>query len=174
MLAAAAGFTLLLGTAAISKLRDLAGFKALAEDYRLVPVSMLGFAARVIPVVELALAAVWLAAPWHADAALNAGVGTTVLMLGYGLAIAVNLLRGRSWIDCGCGAGEQLSWALVGRNIVLAALALSALAVAGGTPPGWADFAVSVPILAVAALLYLAAGALLANTAAMRIWREAA
>ncbi|MGO4844024.1 MauE/DoxX family redox-associated membrane protein, partial [Rhizobiaceae sp. 2RAB30] len=45
----------------------------------------------------------------------------------YGTAIAVNLLRGRTRIDCGCGgAGQGLSWFLVGRNTALLGLALIA------------------------------------------------
>ena len=35
----------------------------------------------------------------------------------YGVAIAINLVRGNRRIDCGCGgAGQGLSWFLVGRK----------------------------------------------------------
>jgi Methylamine utilisation protein MauE len=41
--------------------------------------------------------------------------------------MAINLLRGRNDIDCGCGgAAHPLSWGLVVRNVVLAAAALAA------------------------------------------------
>jgi hypothetical protein len=41
--------------------------------------------------------------------------------------MAINLLRGRHDIDCGCGgASHPLSWGLVARNVVLAAAALVA------------------------------------------------
>jgi hypothetical protein len=58
-------------------------------------------------------------------------LGFTGLILLYAAAMAVNLLRGRRQIDCGCG-GEvhPLSWMLVLRNGVLAA---AGLAVAGPT-----------------------------------------
>jgi len=52
----------------------------------------------------------------------------------------LNLLRGRSYIDCGCGgAAHPLSWGLVARNGVLA---VAALGVSGATverPLVWLD-----------------------------------
>ena len=48
--------------------------------------------------------------------------------------MAINLRRGRAHIDCGCGQSflaQSLSWTLVARNAVLAALLLPSLAVAG-------------------------------------------
>ena len=172
MLAVAAGFAALLGTAAWHKVRDAAAFEGVLADYRLLPAWVTAPVARTVPVVEGVLAALWLAAPWQADAALLAGVATAVLMLGYGAAMTANLARGRSWIDCGCGGGEQLSWVLVGRNGVLGAMALAPVAIVDAGTPGWLDMAVSLPILAAAACLYLATGTLLANAAAMRPWTE--
>lgn len=172
MLGAALGFAILLGVAAWSKLRDLEAFRLVLEDYRLVPSPLLRSVAGAVPVSEGILALAWLAAAWNSTAAMLAALGTAVAMAGYGAAIAANLLRGRSWIDCGCGGGEQLSWALVARNGVLAGLALGALQIHAPTAPGWGDVAVSVPVLTLAVLLYLAASALLDNHAAMRIWRE--
>ena len=172
MLAAAAGFALLLGVAAWRKVRDIGAFEAILADYRLLPELLMRPAAIATPAVEGALAAAWVVAPWQPDAALVAGLGTAGLMLGYGLAMTTNLARGRSWIDCGCGGGEELSWVLVGRNVVLAMLALGPLAIAEAGPPHWGDLATSVPVLAVAAGLYFATGALLANVAAMRVWTE--
>ena len=172
MLAAAAGFALLLGVAAWRKVRDIGAFEAILADYRLLPELLMRPAAIATPAVEGALAAAWVVAPWQPDGALVAGVGTAALMLGYGLAMTTNLARGRSWIDCGCGGGEELSWVLVARNVVLAALALGALALAGADAPHWSDLVTSVPVLAVGAGLYFATGALLANVAAMRAWTE--
>ena len=172
MLAAAAGFALLLGVAAWRKVGDLGVFEAVLADYRLLPALLVRPAAIVTPAVEAVLAVAWVAAPWRPDAALVAGLGTAGLMLGYGLAMTTNLARGRSWIDCGCGGGEELSWVLVGRNVVLAGLALGPLALAGTGTPHWGDLATSVPVLAVGAALYFATGALLANVAAMRAWTE--
>ena len=172
ILGAALGFALLLGTASWRKFSDLPAFTAVVADYRIVPQALLRPTGVVVAAVEAALAMLWLAAPWYADAANGAGLGTAALMAGYGAAIAANLVRGRSWIDCGCGGGDQLTWGLVARNAVLAGLAVATLAFRSPGAPDWGDVAVAVPVLAVATLLYYATGALLAS-AAMRTWREA-
>ena len=173
MIAAAAGFALLLGLSSWRKLRGLEGFLAVLADYRLLPGWGLRPAALAIASCEGALAGIWLVSPWLVEATTVAGVGTALLMAGYGGAITLNLLRGRSWIDCGCGGGEQLSWILVVRNLALAGFAMLPLAIIETGPPKWADLAVSVPILAAASFLYLATRALLENAAAMRPLSEA-
>ena len=167
-IAAAAGFAILLGLSSWRKLQGLDGFLAVLADYRLMPGWALRPAALAIAWCEGALAGIWLVSPWLVDATILAGVGTTLLMAVYGGAITLNLLRGRSWIDCGCGGGEQLSWILVLRNLALAGFALLPLAIIDNSPPTWADLAVSVPILAIAACLYFATSTLLENTTAMR------
>lgn len=172
MLAAAAGFALLLGTASWGKLNDMAGFEAVLTDYRLLADAMIRPAALGAAWVEAGLAATWIVAPWFPVGAMFAGVGTAALMFLYGGAIAANLLRGRTWIDCGCGGGEQLSWILVARNLVLAALAVLPLAIVNAQPPDWVDLAVSIPVVGVAFTLYLAAGTLLRNAAGTRPLQE--
>ena len=167
ILAAAAGFALLLGVASWRKLNDRDKFQGLLADYRLLPAMLLPPAALAIAVAEGALALAWVVAPWHLGVAAVAGVGTATLMTAYGGGIAANLVRGRSWIDCGCGGGEQLSWVLVVRNAVLATFALAPLAIVEPGLPTWSDLAVSVPVFAVATLLYLATRALLQNASAM-------
>ena len=173
MLGAALGFALLLGTAAWRKFSDFGTFSSVLADYRIVPQALLRPTGGIVAAAEAALTVLWLAAPWYADAANAAGIGTAALMAGYGAAIAANLVRGRSWIDCGCGSGDQLTWGLVARNAVLAGLAIATLAVRSPGSPDWGDAAVAVPVLGLATLLYLATGALLGNSAAMRTWREA-
>ena len=173
LLGAALGFALLVGTAAWRKLSDFDTFSAVISDYRIVPQALLRPTGVVVTAVEATLALLWLTAPWHADAALAAAIGTGVLMAAYGAAISANLVRGRSWIDCGCGSGDQLTWGLVARNAILAGLAIATLAVRGFGSPDWGDVAVAVPVLGLATLLYLATGTLLGNSAAMRTWREA-
>lgn len=172
MLAVAGGFAVLLGFAAWSKVRDAAGFEAILADYRLLPGSLVRPVARGIPAVEGVLGGAWIIAPWHSDAALFASIATAAILLGYGVAIAANLSRGRSWIDCGCGGGEQLSWVLVGRNAVLATVAVVPLLASGAARPDWGDLAMALPMFAAGVCLYLATGALVANAAAMRPWAE--
>lgn len=173
VIAAAAGFALLLGPSAWRKVRGFDGFLAVLADYRLLPRWALRPVALAIVSGEGALAGMWLVSPWLVEATILAGVGTALLMAAYGAAMTLNLLRGRSWIDCGCGGGEQLSWILVVRNLVLTGFALLPLAIVDTAPPKWADLAVSVPILAIAGLLYLATRTLLENAAAMRPLSEA-
>lgn len=120
---------------AIHKYRLGAAFSGIVAAYRLLPAALVAAFAFALPLLELASAALLLW-PRSAYAVLPAALLLTV-MSG---AVAINLLRGRSWIDCGCGTGraeqlgnsrgdgdgEGLSWALVGRNAVLLALLLAA------------------------------------------------
>ncbi len=168
MLAIALGFALLLLWAAAGKGRDLVGFRAVLADYRIVPTPLLAMVAVMVPAVEATIAALWLVAPWSSSAMLWASGTTVVLMLAYGGAVAANLVRGRSWIDCGCGAGESVSWPMVARNAVLAVSAALPLAMVEAAPPGPLDFAMALPLLALAALVYHAGNALIRNAALLR------
>lgn len=115
---------LLLGLAAVHKLRDPARFRSALAGYRLLPEASLGTAAVGVIGIELA-AAVLVVLP---AARPIGGLIAAGLMAAYGAAIAVNLLRGRTRIDCGClgfGKSERIAWWMVGRNLVLAAAALA-------------------------------------------------
>lgn len=115
---------LVFARALVHKLGDFAGFVATLAEYRLMPTAALRPAAWATVTVEGAVLGGVLPAGGRAFA-----LGAAAAMLGlYAGAMAVNLIRGRDRIDCGCGgSGHALSWALVGRNLVLAALALAAL-----------------------------------------------
>ena len=167
-LAIALGFSLLLLWAAAGKARDLAGFRAVLADYRILPVPLLALASVAVPALEATIAGVWLFAPWSSAALAVACCSTALLMAVYGGAVAANLVRGRSWIDCGCGAGDSVAWPMVARNGVLAVVAAAPLATVGSPPPGWHDIAVSLPLLALAALVYHAGNALIRNAALLR------
>jgi hypothetical protein len=122
---------LLLGSAALAKLRDPGGFARALAGYRMLPEAALGSAARALPALELALAAGLLAWPARTAPAVAA------LFALYALAIAWNLARGRRHIDCGCGGpGGRLPIqpALVARNLALLAAALAAGAAPSGRP----------------------------------------
>ena len=122
-------------------------------NYRLLPRWAVAPAASLLPPLEMVLAALLLSAwfkPWPAVAAL-------LLLLLFATAIAINLKRGRDYIDCGCGQTflkQTLRWTLVWRNAGLAALLLPSLLLSG---PG----TMSVALTGMAAglgffLLYLA------------------
>jgi hypothetical protein len=61
-----------------------------------------------------------------------AGLLLGMAMLGvYATGMAVNIRRGRTTIECGCGgAGQPLGWPLVIRNLVLMAIAAIGVATA--------------------------------------------
>ncbi len=169
MIATSAGFAILLAISSWRKFRDIDAFHAVLAGYRLLPGALSRAGAWGVALVEAGLASMWIVASWLTVAATVAGAGTASLMLLYGTSMAANLLRGRSWIDCGCGGAEQLSWVLVARNLVLAAVAVLPLAIIDHAPPSWSDAAVSLPILAVAVSLYLVTGTLLRNATDLRV-----
>jgi hypothetical protein len=115
---------LFLARAVIHKLTSPSEFQATLAEYRLLPRSWAGWVSVVLIIAEVAAIGVLLPAPSRQAGALLAGLLFTV----YAAAMAINLLKGRSRIDCGCGnPGQAISWWLVSRN---AALILLCVAVA--------------------------------------------
>lgn len=108
--------------AAWHKLAQGPQFQSTLQAYHLLPAALVAPASLLLAGLE---ALVPLGLMWPATRPV-AMMLAALLLSGYGLAIAVNLLRGREHIDCGCGDETQtLSWALVVRNGLLAALAAS-------------------------------------------------
>ena len=103
--------------AAAHKLANRLEFQGIVGQYRLVPRGFEALAAKAVTGLELIAVVALLLAPLI-GAALAAA-----LLLGYASAIAINLIRGRAHIDCGCG-GEStpLSPSLVIRNLLMVAL----------------------------------------------------
>jgi hypothetical protein len=166
-LALRAGLALLFATSALAKLRDLGAFADAVAGYRLLPAWLVGPAAAVFAAAEGVLAAALFVPALRVASSLGAA---SVLLL-YGVAIAVNLARGRRDIDCGCGgpSGRQtLSEALVLRNALLAAAALASALPPAPRVLGWLDAPTVCGAVATASLLYAAASQLLARPAAAR------
>lgn len=118
---------LMFGYAAVSKLGSIEEFYGVVRNFRLLPDALNRPAAVALPVVELAVAAGLLITPLAGPAAITAAL----LLAVFGLAIAINVVRGRTEIDCGCfrdGMKQRISWLLVGRNVVLTGLAVMAVA----------------------------------------------
>jgi uncharacterized membrane protein YphA (DoxX/SURF4 family) len=159
------GLCLLLGSAALHKLRDPARFRETLGDYRLLPEAWVAGLAGSVVVVELGLAA-GLLVPSVAPAA---AVGCAALLALYSGAIAVNLGRGRRHIDCGCtGPAQQQTlsgWLLV-RNAVLIAAASAAAFPFPQRPWVWLDTLTLVATLLGSSLLWLA------STRLMTEWPE--
>ncbi|MGO1254551.1 MAG: MauE/DoxX family redox-associated membrane protein [Alcaligenes aquatilis] len=123
--ASLACLAVLMGLGALDKLRHFSLFEAAVGGYRLLPEMVLR------PFSVLFVAAEALSAPlllWPASRSLGAILALCVLLVATS-GIVMNLLRGRRDVDCGCsGLGESsggLSWWLVARNALLAALAVA-------------------------------------------------
>ncbi|HEX5459270.1 MAG TPA: MauE/DoxX family redox-associated membrane protein [Steroidobacteraceae bacterium] len=142
--------------AGLHKLTDLKMFERSVEAYDIAPRALIPLLGRLLPVLELALAAGLLIARTRPAAAV---VGA-LLLAGYGAAIASNLRRGRRDLDCGClgfGAQSRISPALVWRNGVAAVASLSVgLLPRAQRVANWMDILTIIAAAAVIALLYLA------------------
>lgn len=105
------------------KALDFTWFAHTLAEYRILPAGLAVPATGFLLAAEIAVT-LGLVLP---QSRFYAATGAALLLVLYGTAIAVNLLRGRTRIDCGCGgAGQGLSWFLVGRNAALFGLALIA------------------------------------------------
>ncbi len=169
--AALAVLTAIFWLGALHKLRDWTGFEAAVAGYRLLPAVLHRPFAFVFIAAELLAGGLLL---WPAARAAGVAVALAVLAAA-SLGVTVNLLRGRTDIDCGCGGLSQaptsLSWWVVARNGLLALLALLAWPEGGGAAARdlvWLDgvtfFGMSLALLG----LYLAFNQLLASHLEMR------
>jgi hypothetical protein len=112
-------------TAAVGKLRHLTVFEGVLANYRLLPRWAIAPVHVLLPLAELAIGVGIIAMP------LFAAPAAALLLLVFAAAMAVNLRRGRSDIDCGCHQSvlrQRLRWTLVWRNAALAVLALLTVA----------------------------------------------
>ena len=171
--AIALGFAVLFVAAAWHKLSARGRFEAILRDYRLLPEFLVRPVALLMPVVELTLGLGWMSGVSTRVTAL----ASAALLATYAFAMAINLMRGRVYIDCGCGfgtsAGEEpaLSSSMVARNIILIGLALLPLVPATGRDLGITDFVVVLASVLTAILLYAGSGQLIKNRAAIMTWR---
>lgn len=163
IIASALAIAALLASAATHKLRAPARFAKQLADYQLLPDALVRFGARVMPLLELAIAFALLVPVSRSWAALSAA-GLIAL---YAAAIGINLWRGRRDIDCGCAGPDQaqpLRPILLLRNSVLIALALLASVAPLARDLNLFDGFVTIAASAVALLIYAAADGLLANS----------
>ena len=120
------GIALLFGIAAGHKLADRERFLAVLGNYDLVPARLVPLAGMAIVAAEVGAALLLVLPPVRTPGAYL----SVALLAAYALAIAINLLRGRTRIDCGClgfGRHDRIAWTMVARNLVLIALALALL-----------------------------------------------
>jgi len=131
----ALGFALLFLIAAAHKFSNRGHFRASFEAYEIVPENLSGFVTRIIPPLELLLGIGWLAFGLFAIEFELVTLISIGLLTSYALAIAVNLKRGRNYIDCGCNftssnasnpdsGSQQISSGLLYRNVLLVVMAI--------------------------------------------------
>lgn len=170
----ALGFAALFVGTAWHKLSNPGRFGAVLRDYQLLPAFVSRPVALLIPVVELALGLGWI---WGSLPRITAAA-SAVLLATYALAMGINLVRGRIYIDCGCGFGaasereQPLSYGLVARNILLIGLVGLTFVPVAARQLGGLDYAVVVAALLTAILLYAGSGQLIKNRAAINTWRK--
>jgi hypothetical protein len=160
------GMAVILAQSAWHALRDLQRHEAALAGYKLLPPTALPIAAIVLPALTTC-AAVLL--PWPATGHAASALAMALLAL-FTASIAINLRRGRTHIDCGCGGaeGQHISRGLIVRNFALMALLAASLnAQASGTADPMALVAELAGAAGIAAL-YFASTQLLANEAAIR------
>ena len=111
--------------AALGKWRAGREFQQVLGAYKLLPLGLVPAVALLLPLLELCLA-LGLIVPVMQRLAASL---SAVLLLAYALAMAINLLRGRIHIDCGCSLGKKqaISWWLVTRNCALSSVSLGLL-----------------------------------------------
>lgn len=169
-------FALLLAAAAWHKLTDHARFRGILAAYEVLPAALAAPAAWLIAALEAMLAIAW-ALGWNVGVTATA---TAALLAVYTLAIGLNLLRGRTYIDCGCGFasssaggnGQQLSGRLILRNALLIVLALTASLAPSPRELLLVDYFGIAGACLVLALLYTGGNQLLLNAQAINSWRK--
>jgi hypothetical protein len=157
---------LLFAAAGLSKLWHLAAFRTAIAGYALLPTPAVAPAAVLLALAEVAAAPLLL---WPAGAVAGAA-GLGALLLLFSAALAINLWRGRTDIDCGCwmfGAKPETQGSIgagtLVRNAVLGALLVAAILPTTGRVLSLLDLS-TVLMGTVAALgLFAMAGQLSAN-----------
>lgn len=150
--------------AGLQKLRQPSHYATVIADYRLLANELPGSLAWALGLLEL-LAGSAILLPLLR---LPAAVILALLLLGYAFAIAVNIARGRSDIDCGCAGPMQqqsLSGGLVWRNLLLVLVAVLIMLGSGGRELTWLDWFATLAAASGGLLFYHIINQLLANKA---------
>jgi len=168
-------FTVLLLGASLHKFSDRLRFQGILSAYNLLPSALLSTVALAIPLLELVLGLAWMTGLQTAFIAL----ATALLLSTYTFAIAINLIRGNTEIDCGCGFSSskdssfhRLSPGLLARNIMLIVLVLLTVLPSNERVLGVLDYLSAGMAGFGLLLLYGAFNQLLANKQLIDSWRK--
>ena len=141
-------FSYLFLVSGVQKFQDHLRFQGVVTNYQVLPEALSPGVARVLPILEIACGLALLV-PGIQNLALGA---VLILLLAYTFGIAINVYRGRTHIDCGCGAASKpqlLNKELLLRNSLLSLAVLAALsikntmAIENTLPMLWAPWLVS-------------------------------
>lgn len=105
------------------KLREREEFAEILENYRLLPAATVNWMVWLLPLIEAIAGSLLLFQATRLPGTLLA----FALLLLVTSAMAINLVRGYSEIECGCGgfsggvSGQTITWGLVLRNLALIA-----------------------------------------------------
>lgn len=162
ILSARIAIALLFLVAVVSKLRHYSVFRATILDYQLAPKPLVGIVAISVITLEASVVLGSLSLSYSSIAMQIA----MYLVLFYGVAIAINLIRGRRDIDCGCtgpAVRQSLSGWLVLRNAGLAGVAWLGSLVAVNRSLSVLDYGLVVLVVVAGATVYAVINQLMAN-----------
>jgi hypothetical protein len=148
----------LFASSSYHKALDLSRFEWVLANYQLLPSVLVGPAASLMTAIEIGVSAALLFPASRKSAATTAAA----LLLAYSLAIGINLLRGRTEIDCGCGGDTEqpIGPGLLLRNALLICVAIVTIQPATPRPLFLLDAFTVLVSLATLAVLWQAAGLL--------------
>jgi hypothetical protein len=152
---------LLFAAAAAHKLADFTAFRIVLHDYHVLPLALVTPATVLVIASEIAIAA---ALPWQTSGAVAAWSAVGLLVV-YSLGIAINLLRGRRTLECGCAPStyrQPLSEWLLFRNAVLIVAALVLTLPRVSRALAWLDAVTFVGMVAAGSAAWVALQRLLA------------
>lgn len=180
----ALSFAALLCGAGQHKLRHWQRFRYVLAAYNLLPEKLVLPILFLLGIAELALGGAWLLVGLGGTSSTLVAITTQSLLLTYGFAMGINLKRGREYIDCGCGfssgsggpsgldGGQNISWLLVIRNLMLAVLSITVLLPVSDREIGLFDALSVIVALITLTIFYGAAHQLLSNSNSIASWRR--
>ncbi len=152
-LTVAGSLAVLFAASTVHKLAALDEWPGVVRNYRVLPAALALPAAGVLLIAGALTAA---ALFWPGTRPIGACAAAAQLIL-FAAAMAINLRRGRSSIDCGCFGSrlrQGISVWMVVRNLALALLALGLLLPARPRALGVLDIATAVAVIATLSFLY--------------------
>ncbi|MFL9711684.1 MauE/DoxX family redox-associated membrane protein [Methylobacillus pratensis] len=143
---------IVLAAAAIPKFRHPDEFQGVVANYKLLPSFLVAPVAKLLPLVEL-LCAVALMIPPAREIAACVAAG---LFIVFALALAINVGRGRTHIDCGC-VRRPTSMSRIGMFHVMRAIALAGVSLyAAAIPVEFSRISIESGMMGLAAAAMLA------------------